>query len=266
MSERVLRSEVLARIPGVVHGFSTRRGGVSEGRFASLNLGQGFDDRDRVDQNRARFAEDVGARGPLHEVEQVHGTRVVFASDSRPSATVQADGVGVERPDRFAGVRTADCVPVLLVVASRGPGGAAKRCEAAVAVHAGWRGATQGILRGAVGALRERGARPEQIWAALGPAISVDAFEVGEEVIEAARVALGGEAPPAKPGSRGRPRLDLPDTVRRLLDREGIGGERVDRVRRCTHAEPATFFSYRRDGAPTGSMLSVVGWTSSTSP
>lgn len=266
MTLTVLRAQNLSAVPGIRHGFSTRAGGVSTGPFASLDLGlgrgtsqAGSEDQARArSENRRRFLQCVGA-GPLNEVDQVHGPDIVWVGPDGPDL-LRADGIGVDRPNRWVGVRSADCLPVLLVVAEAG-----RSPEAVMAVHAGWRGAVGGILGRAVRSLRDRGTDLRHIRAAMGPAISVEAFEVGDEVVEAARKALDGDPPPARPGPRGRPHLDLRAVARTLLERAGVEGDRIECLARCTYGEPQSFFSYRRDGAPTGSQLSVVGWTSSTS-
>lgn len=247
----LLRSPLLSALPYVSHGFSTRLGGVSQGSRATLNLAGTDDAPEHVRENRRRFARQLGFDGPedLIQVDQVHGARIVPAAEARGC---EADGIISTEPGQLVGVRTADCAPVLLVATD-----AARRPLAVAAVHAGWRGATGGVVQAGVRALTQAGALAPQIFAAIGPTIGVDSFEVGEEVVEAARAALG--APPkTRPGPRGRPHLDLPDLVRRLLMQSGLQSRRIDVSRRCTFAQPGLFYSYRRDGAQSGRHLSAV--------
>jgi YfiH family protein len=252
----VLTSPLLDAIPGIRQGFSTRKGGVSTGPLASLNLALEGDDPAALAENRARFAAALrldGAR--LVEVRQVHGARVLDADALTPeqAAELEADGLFACAPGRALAVRTADCAPILL--AAVGDDG---RARAVAAVHAGWRGATSGIVAEALARFAALGHAPHRLFAAIGPTIGVEAFEVGDEVVEAARLALGGEAPPTQRGPSGRAHLDLPELVRRLLERGGIPSARIDLVGGCTCAQPERFFSHRRDRGVTGRQLSAI--------
>lgn len=243
-------------LTGVRHAFSTREGGVSEGPWASLNLGRPVgDDGDRpeaVEENRRRFAAAAGFE-PDHfaEVSQVHGTALVEVSGrwTRADAAVEADAVWTEQPGVAVAVRTADCAPVLLAAYR------ADRPVAVAAVHAGWRGACAGIVPAAVAALSGCGPA-EHMRAAIGPTIGPDRFEVGEEVVEAAAKALG-RPPKTTPGPRGRPLLDLPHLVEQQLLDAGLPPDHVDVLGLCTFNDPR-FFSHRRDAGRTGRHLSVI--------
>lgn len=252
MSELFVQSGALHAVPGIRHAFSTRRGGTSRGAFASLNLGFGGDDARAVEANRARLRAAANLDGPWVQVQQVHGTTVVDADDVGPRT--EADAIIVRRPGVFAAVRTADCVPVL--VAAIGDGG---RAVAVAAAHAGWRGATAGIGPALVRQLDALGHPPHRLRVALGPSISALHFEVGPEVIEAARDALGGREPPTRPGRRGRPHLDLPRLVRWQL--EAVGVEIIDVSTACTYRDADAFFSHRRQRGRCGRHLSLVGFS-----
>ncbi len=252
----LLSSPLLASLPGVRHGFSTRRGGVSLAPFAELNLGFSVgDDPARVEANRTRFIA-AGGFGPLAEVHQVHGATVVSAD----SAGAEADALFCAGPGVAVAVRTADCAPVLLAALDhRGQPGAV------AAVHAGWRGACSGVVEAAVGALVAAGFEPSRMRAAIGPAIGPERFEVGPEVVAAAELHLDGDAGPgrfsvglARPGPGGRPHLDLPELVRRCLLRAGLEPGNVDALGRCTASDPDLFFSHRRDGGRTGRHLAAI--------
>ena len=236
----------LAEVPGLVHGFSDRLGGVSTGRYATLNLGGRWGDAaDAVDENHARLAAaggyDVDA---LRMVRQVHGAAILRASAAdRRGATEprQADALWCHRDDAVVvGVMTADCVPILL---------ADRTGTVAAAVHSGWRGAVADIAGAAVAALP---VPPAELLAAIGPCIEVGAFEVGEEVAR--------EFDPAfVDRSLGeRPHVDLVAVVTAQLHAAGV--REVSRIGACTHDHPERWFSYRRDGAGIGQMLAFVGY------
>jgi hypothetical protein len=243
-----LRSELLTRT-GFAHGFSLRSGGVSAGPFASLNLGRSVGDApDAVAENVARFAADVGADvARIFEVTQVHGgaVRVVDAGDTVSSVrTVEADAL-VTRVDGFAvGVRTADCVPVL--IADRRSGGVA-------AVHAGWRGVVARVVDATLDALR---ARPADLVCAIGPHIRLASFEVGEEVAVAIAEVAHGE--PVVSRQRPKPHVDLARALRAQLRAWGVPDTSIEDVGGCTFAEPERFFSHRRDAGRTGRHLAAI--------
>lgn len=248
----VLRSALLER-HGFFHGFSLRTGGVSEGAFASLNLGRTVgDEPDRVAENSRRFCQAAGCTmDRLFEVSQVHGGTVVEvrASDVVPNMRrIEADALVTGNEGDSVAVRTADCLPVLLADPATGAVGA---------VHAGWRGVVANVVLAALERLvSSHGARPERLLAAIGPHIRVDAFEVGPEVARAiARAAPGAEVVQAR---EPRPHVDLAAAVRAQLLDFGLAVERIDDVGGCTYREPDRFFSHRRDAGRTGRHLSVI--------
>ncbi|MCA9606969.1 MAG: peptidoglycan editing factor PgeF [Myxococcales bacterium] len=228
---------------GFVHGFSTREGGVSEGPFGSLNLARTVgDDPAHVAENARRFAKALG--GPrLFEVSQVHGRVVVEVGAAPVEAVrpVEADGLVAAQPGDAVAVRTADCVPILLGNVETG---------AVAAVHAGWRGVEARIVAVAVARL----GAPSALVAAIGPHIRLDAFEVSEEVAE--RITAVAHGTVVVEARDPRPHVDLAAAVRAQLAHAGV--ERVDDVGGCTHAEPARFFSHRRDAGRTGRHLSAI--------
>lgn len=243
----ILTSPLLANL-GVVHGFSTRLGGVSRGPGATWDLGQ--EERPDLSENRRRFALDhlhLARVEDLHQVNQVHGVTVV--DDSSPPDT-KADGLYTQRPGHAVGVRTADCAPILIAVASPKP-------VAVAALHAGWRGAVSGIVGVGVQRLLDQGARPEELFVAIGPTISLAAFEVGPEVIDAATVALGA-APRTMISERGTVHLDLIDLLTRQLLVAGVPRTQIEWIGGCTVSQPSLYFSYRRDRGVTGRHLSAI--------
>lgn len=258
----VLRSSLL-EVSGFRHGFSTRRGGVSDGPFASLNLGVASapgeaDSLERIALNRQRFGRAVVGveRDDLPWVlsRQVHGAEVHWSegtvADPRDLERLPvADAIVGRESGRLLSVRTADCLPILLGCARSG---------LAAAVHAGWRGLVVGTVPAALDAMASRGASRAAIVAAIGPAISVAHYEVGAEVIEAFREA-GLEPVHRSAAETGtKPHLDLAATAREVLRRGGIEGDRVDVLPCCTFSQPDRFFSYRRDGARSGRLAAAI--------
>lgn len=174
-------------------------------------------------------------RLPPVQLRQVHGCGVVPAA----GGVQAADGLWTREPGRPIGVRVADCVPVLLA-------GLAQGSPWVAALHAGWRGAVGGILRRGVEIFKENGGRPEDLAWALGPAILACHFEVGPEVLEAARRDPAWREDLAHPGPAGKPHLDLHGFLRAQARDLGLDPGRDGSVARCTVCEPDLLYSYRR--------------------
>jgi hypothetical protein len=243
------RGRLLAALaPSLVHGFTTRDGGMSTGLRASLNLSAKWgDDPGRVAENRRRVAR-AGGFDPncLRLVRQVHGAEV--ASVDAWNEATEADALVCTVADApiVVGVLTADCVPVLLADRSN---------RVACAVHSGWRGTVLGIVGVAVERLARRGIPPGELVAAIGPCIEQRSFEVGREVAEQFPAAfVDVERFP-------RPHVDLVERVRSQLVEAGVVPEAIERVGGCSYADPERYFSYRRDGRETGQMLAFIGFT-----
>lgn len=232
----------------VTHGFTTRQGGVSQGRFATLNLGGRWgDDPEAVAENLRRVARAGGFEPEaLVRVRQVHGDAVLAAHELTEHS--EADALWRHRdhpgPARVVAVMTADCVPILLCD---------RHASVVAAVHSGWRGTVANIAARTVETLCAAGADPGDLLAAIGPCIEVDAFEVGEEV-----AAEFDERFVARAGYE-KPHVDLVACVRAQLQDAGLPANQIERVGGCTHASPEIYFSYRRDGAGIGQQLSFVG-------
>ena len=243
-SERLVESPLL----GARHGFSTRLGGVSVGRYESLNLGFRWgDEREAVEENRRRLARDGGVSPALLATErQVHGARWLLA-DGHPPATLadeEADALIATEPGRVVGVYTADCVPILF---ADGAGRVA-------AAHGGWRGTVAGIALRTLDGLVAAGAQRSAVRVACGPSIGPCCFEVGEEVATAFATIPGAVL--RSPGRK--PHVDLWAANRALLVEAGLGAEQIGGRPPCTMCDRRRFFSFRRDGAAIGQMLSFV--------
>lgn len=221
---------------------TTRAGGVSQGPWTSLNLADHVGDApEAVAHNRILLGEELGLPAPPCWLQQVHGNRVVPATDR--GAPVQADGAHTARRGMVCAVLTADCLPVLL-------------CDRAAtrvaAVHAGWRGLAGGVIECAVRALRIPGSG---LLAWLGPAIGADAYVVGAEVREAFVGPQPSAAAAFRPAAAGGWHADLYALARLRLAACGVPA--VHGGHWCTHREVERFYSYRRDGV-TGRMATLI--------
>ena len=237
----------LLRIDGfpAPHAFTTRRGGVSRGPFASLNLGLSVGDaREAVEENRRRALRAFEADPDrTARVSQVHGARVAAASEATPD--LEADALVSDDPGWTLAISAADCVPVLLVDPARG---------AVAAAHAGWRGLAAGVLEASVAALHERyGSAPDGMWAAIGPHVSGPRYQVGPEVVEGLRAAgLSDRHARPDPAEAGRFRLSLGGAAAEALIRSGVPAARVLDGGWCTVSDAERFYSHRRDAGRTG--------------
>lgn len=246
MTESIVRAPRL-RDAGFVHGFSTRHGGVSEGEFASLNLGRSVGDSiEHVLENHKRLAAAVGfAPERLFERSQVHGAAVYDVREGDDPARVregQSDALIARTKGYAVGVRVADCVPVLLADTKSG---------AVAAVHAGWRGVVSNVVGAAIDALR---CDSEHLLAAIGPSIGPCCFEVGDEV--ASQIAESAGDGLVLRRAPKKPHVDLWRAVELQLYRKGV--RTIDTLGMCTMCDREQWFSFRRDGAKSGRMLGVI--------
>lgn len=246
------KSAILARA-GFRHAFFTRHGGVSTGPYASLSFSYAATDtRANVTQNLLRAAHVL--KVPVEKIyflSQVHGTvcQVLQGDEDREEVLHREGDAVVSGVGGVAcGVRTADCVPVLL---------AEPRGGAVAAVHAGWRGVEANIVAAAVKTLRELAGHDGRLLAAIGPHISLQAFEVGAEVAEQLRRA--SPVPNVVDWSFGeKPHVDLRRIVRGQLHELGLAIDDIDDVPGCTVLDQREHFSYRRDGKASGRHLSAI--------
>jgi hypothetical protein len=228
----------LATLPGLLHAFFTREGGVSEGLHASLNGGLGSEDaRDHVFENRRRMAAHFDL--PLERllsVWQVHSADVVVVDGPWAGERPKADALVTATPGLALSIATADCGPLLFADAKAGVIGAA---------HAGWQGAFKGIVDNTLAAMERLGARRGDVAVAIGPMLSQANYEVGPEFVARFVERNAGNADFFAPAARESHALfDLPAFLRRDLDRAGVG--RVEDLSLCTYADETRFYSYRR--------------------
>lgn len=234
MSVDVIRASVLQGVP---HGFLGRRGGVSRGVCAGLNVGLGSDDDpDAVAENRRRAIEAVAPGAALVTLYQVHSATAVpvvapYPDDARP----HGDALVTDRPGLALGILTADCTPVLFADVEAGAVGAA---------HAGWKGALGGVIEATAAAMEGMGARRERIAAAVGPTIARKSYEVDDAFLK--RFA---EADPEHErffagGREGHYQFDLEGFVVSRLAAAGI--RRIEALGLDTYSDSDLFYSYRR--------------------
>ena len=256
----MIEAASLLGLAGIRHGFFTRKGGVSEGAWASLNCGLSTGDDDtRVAENRALVCAAMGvAAADLVTVRQVHGSDALIVVSPWGNAPAgMADGMATKAKGVALGLLTADCAPVLLADAEAGVVGAA---------HAGWRGALAGITDSVVDAMTNLGAERGRIVAAVGPCIGWESYEVDAD-FAAPFVGRGGNnerffrsAEGAEGTAPGKLRFDLDGYVTARLRAAGVGA--VENVGLDTVADAARFFSYRRcvrEGSPDGGrQISVI--------
>ena len=216
--------------------FSTRKGGVSEGRFESLNLGRMTGDVvERVDENRRRLCAEVGADvGRLALNRQHHSATVHRAVPG--SRGVPGDGLWTDAPDEPIAALAADCLTIAIARSNGAP--------ALCVLHAGWRGLLEGIVEAGVAAVGSG-----ELAAAIGPGIGPCCYEVGSEVEEGFRRRYGD-------GLMNGRNLDLGAGAERALRAAGCSS--VERITLCTSCNPEVFFSERRTGRPRG-VHGVIG-------
>jgi polyphenol oxidase len=254
-------------IPGLVHGFGGRDGGVSVGPFASFNLARRVgDDPISVAENWRRW----NTRYPNLDVallSQVHGklvhridrsgigpvTGVLNHSDVSPDGNrPEGDGIVAATAGIALGIFTADCVPILMVDADR---------RIVAALHAGWRGTIAGIAGEGVSAMVALGARPASIRVALGPSIGLCCFEVDAALAEDFARRIPGANTHARDGRPGKAYLDLRAILRDQLQREGLEAASITDVGPCTRCANDRFFSRRGEGGKTsGLQMSFIGF------
>ncbi len=280
LSITILRVPQLERLQWVVHGFSTRLAGFSDaygGR--ALNLGfTAQDSRETVERNRVAFLKSLGARNrrpwPMITARQIHSD-LVLRIEAAPPAPLTGDALVTDVPGIVLAVKTADCVPVLLVDTKR---------RAVAAIHAGWRGVLKRIVEKCVGELRRQyGTDPRDVRAAIGPGIAACCYSVGDEVRDAFEsqftyaselfhevmehdevrqkyplLFLTARAPGHHPLGR-KLHLDLAAAVQRQLLDAGISHNHISATGKCTSCHNDLLFSHRKEQGVTGRQVGAIG-------
>jgi YfiH family protein len=281
----IVRAPGWDRWPWLLHGFSTRTGGVTRAyrprqKSGELNLGfTATDEREKVRENRRRFLQELGGDDSMRLVtlKQIHSSSVLHAGlgDAAGAEPCQGDGLMTDEPGLLLAIQTADCIPVLVADVKR---------KAVAAFHAGWRGTVKRIVESGVGQMRVAfGSQPEDLIAAIGPGIAACCYAVGEEVRSefssqfAYAPELFFEVSDSDPIRKKYPmlfltarapghsnlgpslHLDLMEANRRQLLDGGLQPEAITVIGDCTRCQNNRYFSYRAEQGHTGRMLSVVG-------
>ena len=269
----LLSIPTFSKLPWLIHGFSTRPGGVSELNGQQvLNLGfTDWDTPENVQENRRRFQSAVGASDlPLIALKQFHSD-VIHVFDSAPGQPCKGDASITNRPGLLLAVQTADCVPILLVDTKK---------RAIAAIHAGWRGTLARIVTKTIGAMQMHFATsPRDLLAAIGPSIGPCCYEVGTEVATQFlsqfpdaptyfdEFRTGDEPNPIQwlnmmpPGHQPPPKgvlLDLRKANRSQLLAADLRPQNIHTIDLCTACRLDLLFSYRKEGSRTGRLMSVI--------
>ncbi len=239
-------------LDGIAHGFVGRRGGVSTGILAGLNVGTGSqDDPALIAENRRRATEAVLPGGRLVTVFQVHSPDAVTAAEpfaERP----HADAIVTDRPGLALGILTADCAPVLFADREAGVIGAA---------HAGWKGAVGGVTDSTIAAMERLGARRERIAAAIGPCIARASYEVDRGFFDRFAAADPANERFFADGKPEHFQFDLEAYVAHRLAAAGI--RTVEALGLDTYANEDRFYSFRRsthrNEPDYGRQISIIG-------
>ena len=271
---QILQADALTKIPWLVHGFSTRPGGVSELNSEKvLNLGFAeWDTKENVLENRSRFQSALGASDlTLIALKQIHSD-VIHLFQNSPAEPCRGDASATKRAGLLLAVQTADCVPILLADLKK---------RAVAAVHAGWRGTLRRIVGKTIGKMQMHfGSKPGDLLAAIGPSIGGCCYTVGTEVASEFRsqfsnasewfdeLRTGDEPNPlqwlnmAPPGHQPPPQnvlLDLRKANRAQLIDAGLSAQNITVSDLCTACRRDLLFSYRKEGGTTGRLVSVIG-------
>jgi YfiH family protein len=253
---RVLVNRVLEE-KGFVNGFSTRTGGVSAFPENSLNLaGYDEDSAENIAENRRRFLSVFDGDYALASCWQIHSAEVRHVKDFEDAkdGDYKMDALVSNAEGVLLGVKTADCVPVLL---------GDTRTGAFSAVHAGWRGTVQSIVIKAIEKMNKiYGTRPEDLIAAIGPAATCKNYEIGQDVIDV----FGENFPDLEhiftPTRENHALIDLHAANKEQLLRAGVAPENIFIAQLCTMERTDLFFSYRKEKklyGKTGRLMSVIG-------
>ncbi len=246
---------VLEALPGLRHGFSTRRNVEQSVSDRSFNLdGTDWNAADRVDEYIRRFLSALNLQdATLATVQQIHSSRIhIIKEVPEKWNPPEGDALITENPVIALAVRTADCFPILI---------ADSKSNVIAAVHSGWRGALHQIVFHTVREIQHTfGRDPADLHVAIGPGIRSCCFEVGpdvhdlfEETYPEASVRVPAPENPVKF------KMDLPDIIRMQLRQSGIKPENIHDLGLCTCCNTDTFFSYRAEGERSGRMFAVIG-------
>jgi YfiH family protein len=271
---QILRLAAFKKLPWLVHGFSTRPGGVSalqEEKVLNLSF-MDWDEGKNALENRLRFQAAVGAKNfALIPLKQIHSD-LIHRFSAAAAQPCNGDASITDSPGLLLAAQTADCVPILLVDPKK---------RAVAAIHAGWRGTLARIAQKTVGRMQaEFGSKPHDLLAAIGPSIGPCCYEVGVELVTKFTAQFedgaeyfdeprtGDEPNPIQwlnmrpPGHQPPPKnvhLDLRKANVSQLKAAGLRPASIHISNLCTACNTNLLFSYRKEGAATGRLMSVIG-------
>lgn len=250
----LLHSPLLAKLPHVAHGFTTRAGGTSAGFLASLNLSTRIagceiqDERATVLHNRERVVASLSnVEGSWVSLRQVHGDTIVEVTAAAGS-NIEADGLFTRDKRAVVAVLVGDCVPLLM---------ADEAGRAVAAVHAGWRGTRAHIAARMLERLSDVGIAPSDMHIALGPAIGPCCYSVRPDVAQALLSAIPQGAAAIVKQREDQYSIDLWELNVQVAVQAGVALSNIETLRVCTACTP-DFYSHRRDHGKTGRQAGVI--------
>lgn len=258
---KMLQFPKLSENCNISHFVTTRHGGVSNGTYASFNQGEHCgDDKEAVCMNRLLLSEAIAIPkdriiAPIQthkdEVKVIESSFFSLSNEEQRAYLYGVDALITSLPNVCVAVSTADCVPVLLY---------APDVHVVAAIHAGWRGTILQIVKKVTRSLIEKyGANPSLMRAGIGPSISVDVFEVGEEVVEAFyEKGFDLDKVMRRDPESNKAHIDLWEANRLQLVACGLSGEHIEIAGICTYTHYEDFFSARRLGVESGRLLSGI--------
>ena len=265
---KYMTETVKSKIIKYPHGFSVRTGGVSEGTFASLNLGMNRgDDEKKVKKNWEIFLESCQMAGMDFVCgKQIHENNVAIVGRENASpaygqkSLIEADGYVSAEPLVPVAIFTADCTPLLL---------ADEENRVVGAIHCGWRSTVSDIEKNAIDAMVSLGGNPKSIKASMGPAIGICCFEVGPEVVKAACELVGMDMEDTirksndfalvKPSrNEGKYMLDLQGFIKLRLLQLGLREENIEILDECTMCKQGKYWSHRGTAGIRGSQANII--------
>ena len=237
---------------GCIHGFFTRKGGVSTGQWSSLNQGGTVgDDRLHTVENRKRaftfFDRKVES---IYDVWQVHGNTVICADKPRELdfPHVKADAILTDKPELTLFMRFADCVPILLIEPGK---------KIIGAIHAGWKGTVNNIIQDAINSMQQHyGVNPDDLVAGIGPSIGPDHYIVGEEVHTMASKTFGADLDQVITIVNGKIHFNLWRANEYLLEKAGV--KAIECARICTACNLEDWYSHRAENGATGRFGALI--------
>ncbi len=229
----------------LIHGFSTRKGGVSKPPYHSLNLGLHTGDaRQAVFENRKRYFDALGiSEQRVVYPEQVHSDSIVFAKE--PGIVPHCDALVTDQAGLYLSIQTADCFPVFIFDPVH---------RAVGLVHSGWRGTAQNIVGKTIERFEEHfDSAPNDLFIAIGPGVQQSCYQVDRVTAQHFSVKF------LLPDGRDHFKLDVQGAITEQILTKGVPSRNIEIDKTCTHCQEDLYYSYRRDGKRSGRMMGIIG-------